>query len=105
MTQNKEYRKRGFGSVSQQLFVCPVCTKLLHVDNLVDCRSIVEDNLYHVGGVLIVNSRVELHCSFEHWCNEGYTLDEPHELMAVVDAVFDRSGDCIHFEIVDILSS
>ena len=84
-------------------FVCPVCRKFLHADSLVDMKSIVEDNLYGTGGVLIVNSRVELHCNFEHRYEKGFTLDEPHKLMAVVDAAFDRSGACIHFEIVDIL--
>ncbi|KYK32606.1 MAG: hypothetical protein AYK19_15305 [Theionarchaea archaeon DG-70-1] len=83
-------------------FVCPVCGKLLHKNNLVDAKSIVEDNLYYVGGILIV-SDVWLHCDFEHRYDEdGMTLDEPHNLVAVVKAAFDKKGDCIHFDIMDI---
>lgn len=84
---------------------CPVCRKLLHEDNLVDVKSIVEDNLYFVGGVRIMNSRVPLACDFQHRFDKGgVTLDEPHELVAVVTAEFDGSGACIQFEIVDVLA-
>ena len=85
-------------------FVCPVCKRVLHEDNLVDVRSVVEDNLYFVGGVLIVG-KVRLHCEFEHRFNEAeVSIDEPHKLMAVVDAEFDGSGGCVHFEIRKILA-
>lgn len=83
---------------------CPVCGKLLHEDNLVDVKSVVEDNLYYVGGVSIVDCTVHLHCYFEHQFEETETtMDEPHKLMAAVDAEFDRSGVCVQFEIVEVL--
>ncbi|KYK33006.1 MAG: hypothetical protein AYK18_15205 [Theionarchaea archaeon DG-70] len=84
-------------------FVCPVCRKPLHKKNLVDARSIVEDNLYFVGGVRIVDSRVELYCDFQHqFDEEGITMDNPHKLTAIVDVHFDQSGDYIQFEILKI---
>ncbi|KYK37909.1 MAG: hypothetical protein AYK18_18135 [Theionarchaea archaeon DG-70] len=87
----------------KERFVCPVCKKPLHADNLVDMKSIVEDNLYYVGGVRIMNSRVPLACDFQHRFDRGgVTLDEPHELVAVVTAEFDGSGACIQFEIVEV---
>lgn len=83
--------------------VCPVCGNLLHKNNLVDIRSIVEDNLCYIGGVRIVNSKIELHCDFDHrYREEGFTIDEPHGLVAVIDAVFDGAGRCIQFEITKV---
>ena len=83
--------------------ICPVCGTRLHKNNLVDKKSIVEDNLYYVGGVRIVNSRVQLHCDFEHQFNiQGFEMDESHPLVAVVEAVFDAK-ECTNFEIVEIL--
>ena len=86
-------------------FICHVCKKPLHADNLVDMKSIVEDNLYYVGGVRVMNSRVPLACDFQHRFDKGgVTLDEPHELVAVVTAEFDGSGACIQFKIVEVLA-
>jgi len=83
-------------------FVCPVCGRPLHGNNLVDAKSIVEDNLYYVGGVLIV-SDVWLHCNFEHrYTEEGTTMENPHKLIAVVKAAFDKKGKCITFDIVEV---
>ena len=85
-------------------FVCPVCKRPLHEDNLVDMKSVVEDNMYYVGGVRIVNSRIVLHCDCEHQCDEeGLKLDNPHKLVAVVNAEFDDEGKCGHFEIKEVL--
>ena len=83
--------------------ICPVCGMVLHEDNLVDLKSIVEDNLYYVGGVQIVNSRVLLHCDFEHCYDENGFLMKSHPLVAVVEAVFDLK-ECVHFEIKEILA-
>ena len=83
--------------------ICPVCGMVLHEDNLVDLKSIVEDNLYYVGGVQIVNSRVLLHCDFEHCYDENGFLMKSHPLVAVVEAVFDMK-ECVHFEIKEILA-
>jgi len=84
-------------------FICPVCRRPLNEDNLVDMKSVVEDNLYFVGGVHIVGYAC-LHCDFEHQFDEKeVTLNEPHKLVAVVDAEFDGSGECVHFEIKEVL--
>ncbi|MBU7009850.1 MAG: hypothetical protein HXS46_04120 [Theionarchaea archaeon] len=86
-------------------FVCPVCRKPLHKNNLVDAKSVVEDNLYFVGGVRIVGSHVQLYCNFQHrYDEEGITMDNPHKLTAVINVYFDRSGDYIQFEILEILA-
>ncbi len=93
----------GEGLFQECNIVCPVCKMVLHEDNLVDLKSVVEDNLYYVGGVLIVG-KVRLHCEFEHRFDEAeVSTDDPHKLVAVVDAEFDESGKCIHFEIVEVL--
>jgi uncharacterized radical SAM superfamily Fe-S cluster-containing enzyme len=84
-------------------FVCPVCGKLLHEVNLPDMRSIIEDTLYHVDGVRIVNSQIQLYCDFEHrFEKEEQTLDEPHGLTGLVNVVFDELGTCIQFNLVKV---
>ena len=83
---------------------CPVCGKPLHKENLIDQKSVIEDNIYYVGGVRIINSCVQLHCDFQHQFNEdGSTIDEPHQLVGVVQAVFDDNGECVTFCIKEIL--
>ena len=83
---------------------CPVCGKPLHKENLIDQKSVIEDNIYYVGGVRIINSCVQLHCDFQHQFNEdGSTMDEPHQLVGVIQAVFDDNGECITFCIKEIL--
>jgi len=52
-----------------------------------------------------MNSRVPIACDFQHRLDKGgVTLDEPHELVAVVTAEFDGSGACIQFEIAEVLA-
>ena len=84
-------------------FVCPVCGKPLHEVNLPDQESIIEDSLYYVSGVRIVNSQVQLYCDFVHrFEKEEVTLDEPHDLVGLVIAVFDELGTCIQFNLVEV---
>jgi hypothetical protein len=53
--------------------------------------------------VLIVDSKVTFLCEFEHRYDEDWiTIEEPHDLVAVVDAEFDGSGECILFVITEI---
>lgn len=93
------------GTPLQDLIVdCPVCRNPLTKMNLVDKKSIVEDNLYFVGGVLIVG-KVRLLCDFQHrYDEEGITLENPHTLTALIDAEFDDKGECIHFDIMEVYS-
>ena len=100
-----EIDESPFKDHKKERFVCPVCRKPLHKDNLVDARSVVEDNLYYVGGVLIVDCGVQLRCDFEHRFNKKeVSIDDPHKLVAVVDAEFGGSGECVQFEIKEILA-
>ncbi|KYK29602.1 MAG: hypothetical protein AYK19_19490 [Theionarchaea archaeon DG-70-1] len=110
---DRKMKEKGHANTSIDLnrehkdmrFICPVCKKPLHEDNLVDMKSIVKDNLYYVGGIRIMNSRVPIACDFQHRLDKGgVTLDEPHELVAVVTAEFDGSGACIQFEIAEVLA-
>lgn len=84
-------------------FVCPVCGKLLHERNLPDMHSIIYDNLYLQGGVRIGSPKVRFYCDFEHcFDEEGLTMDNPHDLLGVVDAEFGPAGDCTRFSLSDI---
>ena len=86
----------------KERFVCPECRKPIHVNNLVDMKSIVDDNLYYVGGVLIVG-KARFLCDFQHhYDEEGATVKELHTLVAVIDAEFDQSGRCIRFDTVEV---
>jgi hypothetical protein len=98
--------KKGHNDMAhkEKMRICPVCGRPLHKGDLVDAQSVVEENLYDLGGVRIVDSHVRLECDVEHRFDEkGFTLDEPHELAVVVDAVFDESGSCVQFAITEIL--
>ena len=87
----------------EKKFVCPVCGQLLHERNLPDMHSIIYDNLYLQGGVRIGSPRVRLYCDFEHcFDEEGLTMDNPHDLVGVVDAEFDQEGDCTRFSLSEI---
>ena len=45
-----------------------------------------------------------LECDVEHrFDGEGFTLEEPHELVVVCDAVFDGSGSCVQFGIAEVV--
>lgn len=103
--EEKEHADKGIDSLStsKEVFVCPVCKTPLNTINLVDAKSIVHDNLYYVGGILIADSHMCLYCDFEHRYDEnGNTLENPHPLIAKVRAVFDTSGECVHFDILEV---
>lgn len=102
-------RKKEKGHADTGLFQqkdvkdCPVCGRPLHKDNLVDMKSIVEDVLYDIDGVRLVGCTVRLECDCEHRVDEeGFTLDEPHNLVAVVTVEFDETGNCVQFAITEI---
>ena len=90
--------KNQDGNLEGKKFVCPVCGGFLHEKNLPDMESIIYDNLYDQGGVRIGSPKVRLHCDFEHcFDEEGLTMDNPHDLVAFIDAEFDQAGDCTKF--------
>ena len=84
--------------------VCPVCGKELC--NQLPCReSILGDSLILTEYVRIVNSEITVECRFYHErdeADEDTFLEEPHKLVAVIRLVFDNTGVCTVFDIVDI---
>jgi hypothetical protein len=84
--------------------VCPVCGKELC--SQLPCReSILGDSLVLTKYVRIVNSEVTVECRFYHEhdeADEDTFLEEPHKLVAVIKMVFDNTGVCTVFDIVDI---
>jgi hypothetical protein len=90
---------------AKEQIVCPVCKKVVHECDLPDRDSVITDNVYFGSGILIVDSDVTIHCEFEHSHDEQKNvLDEYHGLIAVIRAQFNVTGECILFEIVEILN-
>jgi hypothetical protein len=84
--------------------VCPVCGKELC--NQLPCReSVLGDSLVLTKYVRIVSSGITVECEFHHdrdEADEDTFLEEPHKLVAVIRMVFDNTGACTVFDIVDI---
>lgn len=90
-------------NLGEKRLFCPVCGQILHERNLPDMQSIIYENLYAQGGVRIGTPKVRLYCNFEHYFDEeGLTMDNPHDLVGIADAEFDKSGECTAFELVEI---
>ncbi len=102
--QIEEKEGNGSGMLFNQgeKVMCPVCEREIHEINLPDVKSVVEDKLSWVGFV-IVDSFVCLLIGFEHrFADREITLDNLHELTAVVTCEFDGHGVCTHFEVKEI---
>ncbi len=85
--------------VQRKRIICPVCGKEIDEVNLPDAKSLVEDSLF-LAGLVVVDSSVCFLIDIEHWHEEAeITLENPHELTAVVNCEFDSQGACIHFEV------
>ncbi len=86
----------------RERLICPVCGKEIDEVNFPDAKSLVEDSLF-LAGLVVVNSSVCFLISIEHWHEKAeITLENPHELTAVVKCEFDGQGACIHFEVTEI---
>jgi hypothetical protein len=104
--RKKEKGHAGTVVTDEDTLDCPVCGRPLQKGDLVDAQSVVEDNLYDMGGVRIVDSHVRLECDVEHRFDEkGFTLDEPHDFVVVINTAFDGSGKCIQFTITEVVSA
>ncbi len=95
--------KEGNGSETlfsqRKRLICPVCRKEIDEVNLPDAKSLVEDSLF-LAGLVVVDSSVCFLIDIEHWYEEAeITLENPHELTAVVNCEFDSQGAYIHFEV------
>lgn len=84
---------------------CPVFGGILR-NQLPNVESIVDDMLCFTEGISIVNSEVTVKCEFDH-CrdedDEDFPLEHSHLLVAVLHLIFDTTGTCSGFEIVDVL--
>lgn len=89
--------------LSQKKVMCPVCGEEINEDNLPEVKGVIEDNLYYLGGVVIVSSSVQLLVDCWHELTSGgITLDDQHPLTAVIACRFDGEGKCVHFEVTEI---
>ena len=93
--------------IKRKEFPCRVCGKILRKRNLPGVKDVIEDGLYSNGNISIVNSTVVLECQFPHYyCEEeDATVDEIHDVVAVIKAVFDDKGKCALFDILEIRSA
>ncbi|MBU7012123.1 MAG: hypothetical protein HXS46_15670 [Theionarchaea archaeon] len=68
-------------------FICPVCGGTLGKRNLPDAKGVID-----------------LEHPFDHYYNEeeDHIMDEPHNLMAVIEAEFDGSKKCTAFCVVQV---
>lgn len=85
-------------------FSCPVCGKILS-ENLPTTEDVIDNGLYaSVDHVRIVNSHVVLECLFPHYYDEeeDETIENPHEVVIVIETEFDDKGNCTVFEILEI---
>ncbi len=101
----RQIEKEGKGSevlFSQKRMMCPSCREGIHEVNLPDVKSIVEDTLTWLE-LVIVDSSVCFLIDCEHQYEDvGMTLDNPHELTAVVVSEFDSQGECTYFEVREV---
>ncbi len=102
--KRKTEHKEGERRISiQKERICPVCGEEINEVNLPEARSVVEEKVYHLGGVRIIDSEVLFLVSCEHLYRDiGITVDDPHEIAVVVKGLFDDQGACVHFEITEI---
>ena len=94
---------QGIEVRSPQGDICPICGRIIGEEFLPDARGFVDERLYQCGGVSLI-SPVILECTFWHFFDEdeNMTMLEPHELIATVEADFNRNGKCIAFQILGI---
>lgn len=93
--------------IEKKEFPCPVCGRRLGKRNLPGVKDVIEDGLYSNGNTSIVNSTVVLECQFLHYyCEEeDATVDEIHDVVAIIKIVFDDKGKCVSFDILEIRSA
>ncbi len=102
--EEKEGNESEMLFVQRERIICPVCGKEIDEVNFPDAKSLVEDSLF-LAGLVVVDSSVCFLIDIEHWYEKAeITLENPHELTAVVTCEFDSQGECIHFEIKGVLA-
>lgn len=100
MSSSEKGKGKGKDSHSEKI-VCPVCKKVVHECDLPNKVGVIDENLYFGSGILIVDSDVTLYRRFEHMHEEQQdVVDEPHDIVGVLNTHFDETGECTVFEIV-----
>jgi len=83
--------------------ICPVCGRKLG-DHVPDMESVLAELSYDGKDIRIVTPEVVMEADFDHALDEeGFTLDEPHPLVAVIKIRFDSSGKGTSYQVLKIL--
>jgi len=89
-------------AVQDEKHVCPVCGKELG-DHVPDMESVLAELSYNDKDIRIMTEEVVIEVDFDHVLDEeGFSLDEPHPLVAVIKIRFDRTGKGISYEVLQI---
>jgi hypothetical protein len=86
-------------------YVCPVCETSISEPHLPDLQCVLEEGLYYGLKTRIVDSEVTIEHQFTHFLDEekGVRMEEFHDMVAVIEARFDKKGQCTGFDIVKLL--
>jgi hypothetical protein len=86
--------------------VCPVCGNPVSEPHLPDVHCVIEEGLYYGLKTRIVDSEVTIEHQFTHFLDENNSIrmEEFHDVVAVIEARFDRKGACTGFDIVNLRS-
>ena len=87
-------------------YVCPVCKTPISEPHLPDVQCVLEEGLYYGLKTRIVDSEVTIEHQFTHFLdeNKGIRMEEYHDVVAEIEARFDRKGVCTGFDIVNLRS-
>ena len=90
-------------SQKRKQIACPVCGKPMSEKYLPDKKGFIDERLYYFDDFRVIANTV-LECDFYHFYDEeeDRVLEEPHELVAVVNVAFDKLGTCTAFDIIEI---
>ncbi len=97
-------RKQSQTENSPAEVVCPVCGKRLGIHNMPTMKAVIEESLYLAEDTCIVGSKVVLEYTFGHYYDEeeGISMEDSHSLIAVIEAEFDKGGNCTTFRILKV---
>jgi hypothetical protein len=85
--------------------ICPVCGRRMSGKNLPTQESVIADEIiYNLEPDRIISSRVLIRHKFSHFYDEekDCAMDDPHDLLSIIEAEFDGDGECIAFSLVKV---
>ncbi|MBU7023984.1 MAG: hypothetical protein HXS40_07430 [Theionarchaea archaeon] len=85
--------------------ICPVCGGRISKEQLPDKESVIDDGMFYmIETDRIINSRVTIEHTFDHFFNEEKDCiqNDPHTLGSIIEAEFDGTGECIRFSVLKI---